>query len=240
MAGIGGFTEGSRRKTAATRVARVHWPRRWGGVVLVGVLAFAAFAAIGEDVLHHETSAVDARVRGWILAHRAPAAHGLFASITTIGSVTPMIVYAVIASAFLWRRERRIVATTVLFAPVAAVVAYLGLKGLFARVRPSNAGNLIEGTYAFPSAHATTSAAICCTLAYVFWREGLLRGRPAVIVAIGIPLLVGVSRLYLDAHWATDILGGWSAGVCIAAVSAALYNSTGRRGAHPDPIEETT
>ncbi len=240
MAGIGGSTQGSRRKTAATPVARDHWLRRWGGVVLVGVLAFAVFAAIGEDVLYHETSAFDAGVRGWILTHRAPAARGLFVSITTIGSVTPMIVYAVLASAFLWLRGRRIVAATVLFAPVAAVVAYLGLKGLFARVRPSNAGNVIEGTYAFPSAHATTSAAICCTLAYVFWREGLLRGGLAVVVAIVVPLLVGVSRLYLDAHWATDILGGWSVGVCIAAVSAALYNSTGRRCEHSNPIEETT
>jgi undecaprenyl-diphosphatase len=193
---------------------------------------------LGETVLHHETSGVDDAVRTWVLAHRPSALLSFFHWVTTIGSVTPMVIYALIGAVVLWLNGRPLVASTVLVAPAAAVVTYLGLKNVFARTRPSGIGNVIEGTYSFPSAHATTSAAICCTLAYVFWREQLVPGAVAILFAVLVPVLVGMSRVYLDVHWATDVAGGWSAGLFIAALSAGLYNTSRRFRAsrHTTPV----
>jgi undecaprenyl-diphosphatase len=207
---------------------QTHWARTWGVVVLLCVVALVAFAAIGEDVLHHQTSTLDNAVRNWVLAHRQASLLSFFSWVTRVGSVTPMVVYAIVGALVLWLRGRPLNASLVLVAPAAAVVAYLGLKQVFARTRPSGIGNVLEGTYSFPSAHATTSAAICCTLAYVFWRERLLSGPAAILVAVLVPLLVGASRVYLDAHWATDVFGGWSAGLFIAALSAGLYDASRR------------
>jgi len=88
---------------------------------------------------------------------------------------------------------------------------------------PSAAG-LAEATSSFPSAHSTASTAVYCTLAYVLWREKMLPAPAALAVAIVAPLLIGVSRLYLDVHWATDVVGGWVAGILIAGAARLAYN----------------
>jgi undecaprenyl-diphosphatase len=205
---------------------RDHVARNWAAVVSLGVLALLAFAKLGEDVFQHETTAFDSAVRQWVVTHQSPTAVVFFEVVSTIGSVTPMVCVALLGAVILLYRGRTLVASAVLVAPATAVAAYLTLKNLFTRVRPSGLGNILEGTYSFPSAHATSSSAICCTLAYVFWRERLVNGAAATLFAVFVPLVVGASRVYLDVHWTTDVLGGWSAGVLIAALSAALYNSS--------------
>jgi undecaprenyl-diphosphatase len=195
-------------------------------MVIAGLMAPAmllAFVMLGDFVRRGQADAFDSHVRLLVLAHRPALLQTGFRWITTVGSVTPMVVYAIIGALLLVLRGRPLAAAAALVAPAGAIVAYLGLKNVFARNRPSGIGNVIEGTYSFPSAHATTSAAVCCTLAYICWRERMLRGPAALALCIITPALVGGSRVVLDVHWATDVLGGWLAGLCMAALAALLY-----------------
>ena len=205
-----------------------------GGVGLMTLLAFVSLATL---VRQGDTSVFDDHVRQLVLVHRPALLLTVVRWITTIGSVTPMVAYSVVAALLLVVRGRLLAAGAVVVAPAGAVAAYLGLKNMFARNRPSGIGNAIEGTYSFPSAHATTSAAVCCTLAYICWRERLLRGRLALALGILAPLLIGSSRVYLDVHWATDVLGGWIAGLCIAAIASVLYLLGGLIGSQHSPYE---
>lgn len=195
-------------------------------IVIASVMVPAtlvAFAILGEFVGRGETTVFDDHIRQLVLVHRPALLLMAFRWITIAGSVTPMVVYAVVIALLFAHRGRLLVAVTLLVAPAGAVVAYLGLKNVFARNRPSGIGNVIEGTYSFPSAHATTSAAVCCTLAYICWRERLLRGPAALVLGVGAPVFIGGSRVFLDVHWATDVLGGWVAGLCIASLAGLLY-----------------
>jgi undecaprenyl-diphosphatase len=97
------------------------------------------------------------------------------------------------------------------------------VKVLYGRARPAGGALFNERTYSFPSGHATTSAAVVVTLCYVLAREGIISWTAAIVIGGVIPLLVGVSRLYLDVHWTTDVVGGWTVGLFVAAMSAALY-----------------
>ena len=212
----------------------------WGDSAVAGLVAPVAlsmFAMLGGFVAHDGTTAFDTGVRLFVLAHQPPLLVTMFRWITTSGSVTPMVLYAVVIALLLALRGRVLVSAALLVAPVGAVVAYLGLKNVFARTRPSGIGNVIEGTYSFPSAHATTSAAVCCTLAYICWREGLLRWPAALALCSIAPALVGGSRVFLDVHWATDVLGGWLAGLGIAALAGLLYQLVRRIEARHSPHE---
>ena len=107
-------------------------------------------------------------------------------------------------------------------AAVGALLAGL-IKVLYGRARPAGAALLNEQTYSFPSGHAATSAAVAVILCYVLARERIISWPTAILVGGGLPLLVGLTRLYLNVHWTTDVVGGWTVGLFVAAMSAAVY-----------------
>jgi len=198
-------------------------------VVLIGTAALIGFAKVGADVFTHKSTGLDATVQAWMLSHQDPLVDSVFLCITMIGGITGMRVLAIVGAVYLWFRGHRRVAAGVLVVPVVSVLLFNIVKDIYERPRPAGLAGHVDHSFSFPSGHATTSAAVCCTLAYVLWREGFVGRWFALAFAVLVPLLVGVSRLYLNVHWATDVLGGWSVGLFIAALSAALYNHHRRR-----------
>jgi undecaprenyl-diphosphatase len=212
-----------------------EWFRRfvrdWIVAVLLGTGALVGFAKVGEDVFAHESTSFDGAVQTWMLGHQIPLLATTFLWITRIGGITGMYVLSLGGAAYLWYRGHRRVAAGVLVVPVVAIRLFGVMKRIYARSRPLGLGGPVDRSYSFPSGHATASAAVCCTLAYVLWREGIIGRRTALAFAVLAPLLIGTSRLYLNVHWATDVLGGWSIGLFIAVLSAALYDHHRRRRA---------
>jgi hypothetical protein len=70
--------------------------------------------------------------------------------------------------------------------------------------------------YSFPSAHSSNSSGMFVAMA------ACLRKRWATALAILLPLLTGISRVVLGAHYPTDVLGGWLLGVLIVLIVPAL------------------
>jgi undecaprenyl-diphosphatase len=123
----------------------------------------------------------------------------------------------------LWNGKHRRVAAVLALAPLVASAVILIGKAIFQRPRPLGALRVGDLSFAFPSGHATTSTAVYVTLAWILVSEHQVDRRIAITLAVLLPLVVGISRLYLDVHWATDVIGGWSIGLFIATASIALY-----------------
>ncbi|MBA3670959.1 MAG: phosphatase PAP2 family protein [Gemmatimonadaceae bacterium] len=165
----------------------------------------------------------DTTVRNVALAHQSAVARTIFLVFTTIGSPS-MIVPATIAVAlWLWHLRGLRIAGGIVIAPAVATAICLAIKELYARTRPAGGALLHELTYSFPSGHATASGAVFPTIAYVLWREELVAGSTAALLGIVGPLAIGASRIYLDVHWTTDVLGGWCIGALVAGLSAVAY-----------------
>ena len=205
----------------------------WRRLATIAVAAAGvwAFVAVSDDVLEQDTHRFDAAVRRWILAHRIGAGGPISHALEWAGDAIVMASAALVAAAWLWWRRGRHAAAGVVLAPAVAVLLYNVAKFSVGRARPAGAAARDVLTYAFPSGHAVMSAAVCGTLAYVFYREGVIRAWLALPLAVVAPVVMGLSRVYLDMHWATDVIGGWSAGVVIAALSAMLYERLAARAA---------
>jgi undecaprenyl-diphosphatase len=202
------------------RIRGLAW--QWAWVTGMSLAATLAFARVAEDVAERETAPFDGAVRAWVLAHRTPAVAAWCAAGSLLGSAPLLVAVTLLAGVWLWRRAGARGAAAVLLAPPLAAGGVLGLKALFARVRPPGAVALHELGHSFPSGHTTAVTAVMLSLAYVGVREGLAPPGAAA-AAVGVAVLVGAARVCLDVHWATDVIGGWSVGLLIAAASAALY-----------------
>ena len=205
-------------------------PRRPEGlaphyVLLAGLstVALAACAKLGEDVFSSETAPFDEPIRSWFLTHQTVAGDRVFLLASRVGGPSVVIPFSVAVG--LWLRERRglPIAGTVMIAPATALALFLSIKRFYRRRRPAGAMVHGEQTYSFPSGHSAASAAVFGTLAYVLWREEMLPGAAACALSVVPPLIIGTSRVYLDVHYATDVLGGWSVGGVVAAMSALVY-----------------
>jgi membrane-associated phospholipid phosphatase len=62
--------------------------------------------------------------------------------------------------------------------------------------------------HGFPSGHSVSAGTFAAFTLAVYGRRGL--------AAIALPLLGGVSRVYVGAHWVADVIGGWAIGIGLA------------------------
>jgi membrane-associated phospholipid phosphatase len=223
-------------RSRATHRVR-NWFRKlitfWTLIAVVSAIAISVFADLGEDVAERPTNRVDDAVRDWMIAHQNPVAHQIAYVLTWIGSPDVMLLVAIGSAMWFYGRKGRSKAGVVVAAPAVGGMISGGFKLLYGRTRPAGAALFNEHTYSFPSGHATTSAAVTVTLCYVLAREGIISWTAAIVIGGIVPLIVGLTRLYLDVHWTTDVIAGWSVGLFVAAMSAALYEYL-RRSAPPD------
>lgn len=82
--------------------------------------------------------------------------------------------------------------------------------------RPRGRGPKSEST--FPSGHTTELTALAIVAAHVLEREQILTRRGAQALRVGLPVLIGVDRVYVREHWFTDVLGGWALGAAVGLV----------------------
>ena len=215
----------------APSVARPHRAFWLACIIAAGLLAALAFAALAEEVLgHYGLARADSNVTAWLVAHRTGWLTSVLRIVTWLGSLAVIIPVGVLAGLFFvlcWHRWRPVVLLAVSIA--GAVGLYNLVKHLVGRPRPPPAiwiGHFSGAS--FPSGHAAQSVACYLTLAVL-----LAAGRPPRVKiawyggAALIVLIVGASRIYLGAHWLTDVLGGYALGVAWVAVLLAVMLARG-------------
>lgn len=146
--------------------------------------------------------------------------NGFFVAITTLGDPVLTVGIGIVVALYgVWAHAGRlIVAGSLVWATL--IVGSL-LKMLFSRARPMTeyAANLRVDTFSFPSGHSSGSMIAYGLLAYLAIK---LLPQPygwiAAVICALIIFLVGISRIYLGAHYPSDVLAGWILGAIFLAL----------------------
>jgi undecaprenyl-diphosphatase len=99
------------------------------------------------------------------------------------------------------------------------------------RARPELSGRLVHvASLSFPSAHAAYS--MMTWLAFALLLAPPPRRRIAVAAAVAAALAVGLTRLILQVHWPSDVIGGWAFGAGWTLLCLRLAGGTATRRRH--------
>jgi undecaprenyl-diphosphatase len=203
---------------------------------------FLLFGVLASCVVWSDFLApLDLEIFTRVIALRTPGLSQVLLFFTHLGSGAVIITLGT-GVAFLWFLYGKKRETLFLIASVAVgqTVYYL-FKIWIERARPDEIYALVpRGGYSFPSGHTTAAMLFYGLLAYFLYRvaKGPWLKYCVAMFSGMIIFLVGFSRIYLGAHWPSDVLGGWLIGGSFVALSVSLYLYM--ETAQPLPLEQST
>ena len=205
----------ARRRSARPRHP---WARLGLGVGLgFGLIVGAAlvFAAVAEEVVDGgATQRIDQAFMDAVQRATGEPLRAAFGAITRLGDPPTLAALCALGAALLWWRREKVLAMAFVAALGGNALLNPALKRIFERVRPLDEQGLpsAEG-FSFPSGHSSGSLVAYGMLAYVLLRT-LPRAwhLPAVLAASAVAFSVGASRIFVQAHFATDVLAGFASG----------------------------
>jgi undecaprenyl-diphosphatase len=146
--------------------------------------------------------------------------------VTALGSFGVLMFIIAASVVFLFIAGQKSDAFVMMAATGGGIAATSLLKIFFARTRPETVHDIYVSSFSFPSGHTMMSAVTYLTLGALFARElkrPMLKAY-VMVLAVGVTLLVGISRIYLGVHWPSDVVAGWALGAAWALLCWANAN----------------
>ena len=193
-----------------------HWPALYiGGSLLGSIFMLVIFIELAWETVFQKTTAFFDNVMFWLVRYfSTPTVDQIMIIITDLGFGSTYFLLITAVLFLLVYRRRWLALRTLIICLAGGVVLNYVLKNLFERVRPDFLRVVDAAGYSFPSGHAMVSLCFYGMVGFLAARS-LKRGSQRLAVLITVSLLVaaiGISRIYLGVHYASDVVAGYAAG----------------------------
>jgi len=214
------------RRLASRPLLTDHPVARWLSTAL-WIISGLLFVALAVPSLASLVQGVDDGVYRIAVDLENGVAVGVAKVFDFVGrTVVAAPIMLIVAAYLMWRRRWEALGYWIL-AMVASQLLIGPVKVLYERPRPPLP--LVETTsFSFPSGHAVVGAAIAISLVIVLVPAGPKRRNLEILAGL-FAVLMGMSRVYLRAHWMTDVVAGAALGAAVAIGAAVLVHALERR-----------
>lgn len=201
-------------------------------ILIAGVvftIAINGFIELTEELAEDDLTQFDERVGTAIVSFRSETATRYLTFVTHLGDTYAYAAISIVLAAWFFIRHRswRFTAKAVgvlLLAALSNVV----LKEIIHRERPSLDHLVTVTTLSYPSGHAMSAMAFYGFLIFLCLRHSMSRGLQYFLITLLTILifLIGVSRIYLGVHYASDVLAGWIGGLMALTFCILVFDVT--------------
>ena len=179
--------------------------KRW----IIVFIALLLFFSILEDVFEKEIMIIDTFVYEFAVEFlRNDILTIIMKFITSFGNAIPVLLISIIIIAN--SKDKKVPIWLILNLVFATVLNQI-LKYIVQRNRPEGYRLIDESGYSFPSGHAMAAFGFYGFIIYLLWHFNLAKSAKIIFsVLLGaLIILIGVSRIYLGVHYASDVLAGY-------------------------------
>lgn len=190
------------------------------------LLSLLVFSLIVHEAVYEREDVFDQRVIHFFAAHSSAGFIAAMKVITFFGSSTFLLpAYILLIIRYLTKKNYQ-TAIEIAVIGISSTALMFALKQFFHRQRPQLP--ILQGIagYSFPSGHALSSFIFCSILIYLLRRENLAPVSRNLLTALLIlcAILIGLSRIVLNVHYATDVIGGFCLGFAWVIIAFAILS----------------
>ena len=153
-------------------------------------------------------NAIDENIYNWIIKLMSSNTTAIMIFISYLGSAVTLITLTI---GFLIILKNRKISKYITINLILVFLLNRLLKLIIGRPRPNVLRIVYEGGYSFPSGHAMVSMGFYGFLIYLIYKN--IKNKkikyPLIIILSSLILFIGISRIYLGVHYATDVIGGF-------------------------------
>ena len=182
--------------------------------VILLLLAMIIFIYLVRMIFIRESTEFDDRVFSTIKPYINDGLTNFMLVITFLGKHDLLIPLNFVLIAFFIYRKERWFATRIAALSLSSLLLMFILKFFFQRNRPLQPVIDDVSGYSFPSGHALISVVFYGLFIHMIWHEVKSKWlRIVLIILLGtLILLIAFSRIYLNVHFASDVIAGLAVG----------------------------
>lgn len=192
---------------------------------IILLICIIIFIAIIEDVFEKETIEMDLLIyKIMVIKMRNDPLTVLFKIITNLGGAYFLILLTILLTIFI--KDKKIAFSIPINLIIVTMLNNI-LKNIVQRPRPIGYRLIDESGYSFPSGHSMVSAAFYGLIIYFIWKNvknKKLRNISCILLSFLI-VFIGLSRIYLGVHYASDVLGGFIISIAYLIIFTTTYKT---------------